>query len=125
MTLTDEQKALFDGANYAVVAVNDERGHPRSTVVWVDREGDTVRFNTTTVRAKGRNLARDGWVSVLVFDGDDFHRWLEVQGTVELNVDGADAHIHALSQKYTGHDFTNPRDRVIVRVAVKRVYDYN
>ena len=125
MTLTDKQRAFFDGANYAVVAVTDERGHPRSTVVWVDREGDTVRFNTTTVRAKGRHLAHGGYVSVLVFDGDDFHRWLEIQGPAELSQDGADEHIHALSRKYTGHDFASPENRVIVRVTPERVNEYD
>jgi PPOX class probable F420-dependent enzyme len=125
MKLTDDQKALLDGPNYAVVAVNDERGRPRSTVVWVDREGDTVRFNTTTMRAKGRHLAHGGYVSVLVFDDGNFHRWVEFQGSAELSEDGADEHIHALSQKYTGHDFTNPQNRVIVRVTPQHINQYD
>jgi PPOX class probable F420-dependent enzyme len=123
--LTDKQRALLDGPNYAVVAVLDDRGRPRSTVVWVDREGDTVRINTTTVRAKGRHLAHGGYVSVLVFDGADFHRWFEVEGPAELSGEGADAHIHALSRKYTGHDFSDPQNRVIVRVAPERVNEYD
>jgi PPOX class probable F420-dependent enzyme len=125
MTLTDKQRAFFDGTNYAVVSVPDDRGHPRSTVVWVDREDDVVRFNTTTVRAKGRHLAHGGYVSVLVFDGGDFHRWLEVQGPAELSQDGADEHIHALSRKYTGTDFANPQNRVIVRVTPERINEYD
>jgi PPOX class probable F420-dependent enzyme len=125
MRLTEKQRALLDGPNYAIVAVNDDRGRPRSTVVWVDREGDTVRFNTTSVRAKGRHLAQGGYVSVLVVDGGDFHRWLEVQGPAEVSEDGAVDHINALSQKYTGHDFTNPANRVIVRVTPERVNEYD
>jgi PPOX class probable F420-dependent enzyme len=125
MKLTDKQRALLDGANYAVVAVNDDRGRPRSTVVWVDRDGDTVRFNTTSVRAKGRHLAHGGFVSVLVVDGGDFHRWLEVQGPAEVSAEGADEHINALSHKYTGKDFANPTNRVIVRVTPERVNEYD
>lgn len=125
MELTDKQRALLDGPNYAVVAVLDDRGRPRSTVVWIDRVGDAVRFNTTSVRAKGRHLAQGGYVSVLVVDGDDFHRWFEVQGPAEVSADGADEHIHALSHKYTGKDFTNPTNRVIVRVTPERVNEYD
>lgn len=125
MQLTDKQRELLDGPNYAVVAVLDDRGRPRSTVVWIDREGDTVRFNTTSVRAKGRHLAHGGYVSVLVVAGGDFHRWFEVQGPAEVSTDGADEHIHALSRKYTGKDFTDPSNRVIVRVTPERINNYD
>lgn len=125
MTLTDKQRAFLDEPNFAVVSVNDERGRPRSTVVWVDRDRDTVRFNTTTIRAKGRHLAHGGYVSVCVIDAHDFHRWLEIQGPVELVEEGADAHIHALSHKYTGHDFTDPQNRVTALVTPERVYEYD
>lgn len=124
MTLTDKQRAFIDEPNFAVVAVNDDRGHPRSTVVWVDRDGDTLRFNTTTARAKGRHLARGGYVSVLIVDEHNFHRWLEIQGPARLVEEGALEHIHALSHKYTGRDFANPQDRVTVLVTPERVNEY-
>ncbi len=52
--------------------------------------------------------------------------WAEVRGTVTRTVDGdeARAHIDALSNKYLGHDYTNPigpRGRVILEVTPSKV----
>lgn len=124
MTLTDKQIAFLKEPNYAVVATVDERGRPRSTVVWVDTDGEAVRFNTTTKRAKARHLAANPYVSVLVVDRNDFYRWLEVQGRAETTEEGADEHIDALSRKYDGKPWEGPLDRLLVRVLPERVNEY-
>ena len=120
--LTEEQVELFRGANFAVVSTVDERGRPQSTIVWVDTDGEDVLFNTTTTRAKGRNLAQSPYASVLVFA--DPYTWVEVEGPVETTEEGAAEHIDKLSLKYDGEPFTNPENRLIVRVHPERIVEY-
>ena len=123
-TLTDAQIAFLEEPNYAVVATLDERGRPRTTVVWVDTDGTDVLFNTTTKRAKARHLARNSYVSVLVLDRASPYRWLEVQGPTETTEDGAAEHMHRLSRKYTGEDWSDVSNRLLVRVHPERVASY-
>jgi PPOX class probable F420-dependent enzyme len=120
--LSDAQAQLFAGKNFAVVATVKPDGSPQSSVVWVDWDGENVVFNTRHARAKGRNLARDPRVSITVFDGENPYRYVEVVGTAELDDEGAADHIDELARKYTGSDFDNHDDRVIVRVRPERVH---
>ena len=85
-------------------------------------EGDDVRFNTTTPRAKARHLASTPYVSVLAMRGP--FEWVEVEGPVETTEEGAADHIDALARKYTGKDFTNHDNRLIVRVRPERIVEY-
>lgn len=121
-SLTDEQAQLFRDTNFAVVSTVDDRGRPQSTMVWVDSDGEDVIFNTTTVRAKGRNLAERPYASVLVFA--DPYRWIEVEGPVETTEEGAADHIDHLSLKYDGKPFTRHENRLIVRVTPERIVEY-
>ena len=121
--LTDEQAQLLLEPNFGVVASLKRDGAARTTIVWIDWDGENVVFNTTKSRAKGRNLRRDPRVSVLVWDRNDPLRFLEVEGDAKLDEEGAVEHIHALARKYTGADYDGGAlDRVIVRVRPKRVY---
>jgi PPOX class probable F420-dependent enzyme len=123
--LTHEQAQLLREPNFGVVASLKPDGAARTTIVWVDWDGENVVFNTTRSRAKGRNLRRDPRVSVLVWDRNDPLRYLEVEGEAELDEEGGVEHIHALARKYTGADYDGGAlDRVIVRVRPKRVYVY-
>jgi PPOX class probable F420-dependent enzyme len=115
---------LRNGKNFGVVATVDGQGHPQTSVVWVDTDGENLVFNTTNARAKGRNLRGRPFASVTVWDFDDAHRFFEVQGPVELTEDGAADHIEELSWRYDGHAFRAPVDRVIVRVRPDRVIDH-
>ena len=120
--LTEEQAQVFRGPNFAVVSTVDERGRPQSTMVWVDTDGEDVLFNTTTVRAKGRNLATSPYASVLVFA--DPYTWIEVEGPVETTEEGAAEHIDHLSVKYDGKPFANHDNRLTVRVHPERIAEY-
>jgi general stress protein 26 len=55
-TLSDKQQAFLQGKNFAVVATVGEDGSPQSTVVWVDTDGENLRFNTKRGRAKVEHL---------------------------------------------------------------------
>ncbi len=122
--LTDDQIELLRGRGFAAVATLKPDGMLQTSITWVDTDGEHVILNTTNRRAKARNLRRDPRISVTVFDGDDPYRYFEVEGTAELEVDGADEHIDRLSLRYRGRHFADPTDRVIVRVKPRRVFDY-
>ena len=122
--LTDDQIELARGRGFAVVATLGRDGAPQTSIVWVDTDGEHILLNTTNSRAKARNLRRDPRISVLVFDGGDPHRYFEVEGTAELVLEGAEEHIEELSRRYDGKEFGGPRDRVIVKVKPRRIFDY-
>jgi PPOX class probable F420-dependent enzyme len=124
--LTDEQRRVFLDRNYGVVATIRRDGSPQLTTVWVDADEEDVLFNIAETRKKLRNLERDPRATVHVQDGDDPYRWLSVTGTVELSREGAEEHIHKLSRKYRGRDFTlRPGEqRVLARLTPERVVAY-
>ena len=121
---TDVQLAMMRGENFAAVATLKPDGMPQTSIVWVDTDGTHLVFNTRNDRAKGKHLRRDPRVSVTVFDRESPYRYFEVEGTAELDLEGADEHIHELSRKYNGVDFHTPENRVIVRVTPRRIFEY-
>ncbi len=106
-------------------------GQPESSLVWVDFDGECARVNTTLQRRKGRNLAADPKLSLLVVDPDNTGRFLQVRGDAELVTDGALEHLDALTRKYTRHpayyghiypeDQRSRETRVICRIRARRV----
>lgn len=73
--------------------------------MWVDRQGDRIRFNTAKGRTKPRNLDRDPRVAVSIFALEDPYQAFSIRGrVVEKQLEGADDHIDALAGKYLGVD---------------------
>jgi PPOX class probable F420-dependent enzyme len=124
--LTDEQARLLEEPNVATVGTVNPDGSPQLTIVWIDWDGEHVRFNTAAGRVKPRNLERDPRVSVLVADRADPYRWVAVRGLAELTSEGADEHIDKLARKYTGEGWRPKPDerRLLVRVRPERVSAY-
>jgi PPOX class probable F420-dependent enzyme len=77
-------------------------GQPESSLVWVDTDGACARINTSLERRKGRNLARDARLSLLVVDPDDTSRFIQIRGEADLQYEGAVEHLNRLTAKYTG-----------------------
>jgi PPOX class probable F420-dependent enzyme len=106
-------------------------GQPQSSLVWVDFDGECPRINTTLERSKGRCMAADARVSLLVVDPDDTSRFIQVRGKAELVFDGALEHLDDLTRRYTphpcyyGHVYPATRreqeTRVICRIHPRRV----
>ncbi len=106
-------------------------GQPQSSLVWVDFDGECASVNTTLERQKGRNLARDPRVSLLVVDPEDTSRFIQVRGDAELVFDGAIEHLDRLTRRYTsqpcfyGHVYPLEQQakdtRVICRIRPRRV----
>jgi len=122
--LSEKQLALLRGKNSGLVRTVVDDGRPQTSVVWLDTDGERVVFNTKPSRAKGRNLVNDPRLSITVWDNEDPYRYFEVEGTAELDEEGAGEHINELSLRYEGKPFHTPTDRVIVRVNATRVLDH-
>jgi PPOX class probable F420-dependent enzyme len=124
-TLNDATRKLLDGTNFATVATLNPDGAPQSTVVWVTRdEDDAVIFSTTRERQKGRNLARDPRISIVVFDPADLYAYAEIRGRAELIDDPDNSLGNQLFHKYMDEDAPAEADwvhRIIVRVVPERV----
>src|SRR5262245_33441196 len=118
--LTPDDIALLTEPQVAAIATVSPDGGPQITPVWIDTDGEVVRFNTAKGRVKHKNIVRNPRVAVLVVDKENPYRWVEVRGTAEIVEEGADDHIDALAKKYLGADsypFRNPEEqRVTVRV---------
>ena len=116
-----------------VLTTMGDDGQPQSSLVWVDLDPDgaCARVNTTLERQKGRNLAANPKVSLLVVDPDTTGRYLQLRGDVELVTEGALEHLDALTRKYTRHPayygHIYPADqrwretRVICRIRARRI----
>jgi PPOX class probable F420-dependent enzyme len=103
MELPDTLTALLDGPNFATLVTLMPDGSPHASTMWVDRDGDRIRFNTAEGRVKPRNMDRDPRVAVSIFAADDPYQAFSIRGrVVEKRLEGADEHIDALAAKYLG-----------------------
>jgi len=119
-TIPESFRDIFAKKAFAHVATVGRDGTPQVTPVWVDYDGTHVRFNTARGRAKDKNLQRSPKVALSVQDPDNPYRYVQVRGrVVEMTEKDADAHIDALSKKYTGRDRYANRQPGEVRVIVK------
>jgi len=78
-------------------------GPPQSSLVWVDYDGECALVNTTRERQKGRNMAANPTVSLLVVDPANTGRFIQVRGRAELVKEGAVEHLDRLTRRYTSH----------------------
>lgn len=94
---------LFSRPICGVLTTLARDGRPRSSLVWVDAADGEARFNTTLERRKGQDLMHDPRTSLLVVDPDDTSRFIQIRGEAQLTTTGAEAHLDALTRRYTRH----------------------
>ena len=78
-------------------------GQPQSSLVWCDYDGECAQVNTSRQRQKGRNMAINPKVSLLIVDPEDTSRYIEIRGEVELKEEGALEHLDQITRQYTRH----------------------
>jgi len=125
-TIPENFRDIFAKKAFAHLATVGRDGAPQVTPVWVDYDGTHVRINTARGRVKDKNLQRNPKVALSAQDPDNPYRYVQVRGrVVEMTEKDADAHIDALSKKYTGRDkYANRRPgevRVIVKILPEKV----
>jgi PPOX class probable F420-dependent enzyme len=94
-------------------------------------DGGCAVVNTTLERRKGRDLAANPRVSLLVVDPDDTSRFVQIRGDAELVTEGAEEHLDVLTRRYTRHpsyygsiypeEQRQRETRVICRIHARRV----
>jgi PPOX class probable F420-dependent enzyme len=118
-------KELAQGQNFAALTTMLPSGQPSTQVMWVDADDDCVLINTEVHRQKFINIGQEPRVAVTVIDAANPYHYVEIRGTVTETVTGpeAQAHIDALSEKYTGGPYgaTIQSERVILRITPNRV----
>jgi PPOX class probable F420-dependent enzyme len=136
MTMTTEP--LWDivaGSRNGILATIGEDGTPQlSNIYYLSDPSDRlIRFSTTTVRTKGRNLLRDSRATLLVA-GRDFFNFAVVSGSAALAVprEPDDAAVDKLFAIHDDLGAATDRDgfghqmladhRMAVELRVERIY---
>lgn len=124
-SLPDHVKEILDKRVFVHVATVYPDGTPQSTVVWVERDGDTIRFSTADGRVKPRNLEHDDRVALSFTDPDDPYRPVAIQGRAVAVERAGTGLIDRLAGKYLGearYPWAQPgQQRVDVTIAPERV----
>lgn len=74
----------------AILSTVRADGRPHAAPIWIDVEDGAIVFNTGEDTVKGRNLARDPRVSIVVQDDRPPFSYVLVEGTAELSGDLAE-----------------------------------
>ncbi|MER6719762.1 PPOX class F420-dependent oxidoreductase [Streptomyces halstedii] len=106
MTQDEWRAFLSEGTRTGKVATVRADGSPHIAPVWFLLDGDDLVFNTGEETVKGRNLARDGRVSVCVDDDRPPFAFAVVQGHAELSEDLVEVQEWAtrIAARYVGQD---------------------
>jgi PPOX class probable F420-dependent enzyme len=88
---------------HGVLTTMQPDGQPQSSLVWVDFDGERALVNTTRERQKGRNIAANPKVSLLVVDPANTGRFIQIRGRAELVEERAIEHLDRLTRRYTSH----------------------
>lgn len=124
--IPDTHLDILQKASFANIATVDADGMPQVTPVWIDYENGYFLLNSAAGRKKDRNLRARPQIALSIVDKDDPYRYIGVQGrVVEITEQGGEAHIHKLSRKYEGHDYTGltpGQVRVIYKIEPDRVW---
>ena len=122
--LRDDVKA------FAYLATIMASGAPQVTPVWFNTDGMHILVNTAIGRIKDRNMRARPRVTLCIVDLNNPYRYLQIRGKViEKTTSGADAHIDALSYKYTGnpkYQNRNPGEkRITYKILPEKVDAHN
>ena len=101
--IPDTHLDLVDGPYSAALTTLMPGGHPQTTPVWCNREGDTVLINTMRDFRKCKNMRQNPKVTLLIFDPANPLHNIEIRGqVVEMTETGATDHLDALTSLYMG-----------------------
>lgn len=101
--IPESHRDLLAGPVNAVLTTIMPDGHPQTTPVWCNLEGDFVLINTMQQFQKAKNMQRNPRVGILAFRLKQPLRNIEVRGKViEITRDGALEHLNELNMMYIG-----------------------
>lgn len=105
--LNDETKAL------AFIATTMADGSPQVTPVWFNHDGEHILINSAEGRVKDENMRERPRVAVTIMDLNKPYHYVQLRGeVVQVTAEGGAEHIHELSRKYRGEEYTIPAGQV-------------
>ncbi|MEU8825577.1 PPOX class F420-dependent oxidoreductase [Streptomyces sp. NPDC048636] len=106
MTKDQWQKFLSEGTRTGKLSTVRADGSPHIAPIWFLLDGDDLVFNTGRDTVKGRNMARDGRVSLCVDDDRPPFSFVTVQGRAELTDEVGQVRDWAtrIAARYMGQD---------------------
>ncbi|MFE2011040.1 PPOX class F420-dependent oxidoreductase [Streptomyces sp. NPDC059491] len=130
--MTEDQWRAFvsAGTRTGKLATVRDDGSPHVVPVWFVLDGDDFVFNTGKGTVKGRNLARDGRVSLCVDDDTPPFAFVTLSGQAEITEEPAELLRWAtrIAARYMGEDRADAFGRrnavpgeLLVRVRIDKV----
>jgi PPOX class probable F420-dependent enzyme len=107
--MTDDEVWAFlssEPARPAILATTRPDGRPHAAPVWYIIDGTTIVFNTGTETIKGRNLAHDPRVTLVVDDDRPPFSFVTIEGLATLSEDLGEVRrwAAAIGGRYMGPD---------------------
>lgn len=100
-----DHEDILTKRSFAHIATIGPNGEPHSSPVWIDWDGEYIKFSQTTARQKYKNLRRDSRIALSALDPEQPYRYLEVRGEIARVEDDPDnAFINKLAKKYIDAD---------------------
>ena len=133
MTAAEYREFLLGSVRTATLATVRAAGRPHAAPVWYHLDGETFVFTTGEDTVKGRNMRRDGRVSLCIDDERPPFHFVIVEGVATLTADDPDLLLWAtrLGGRYMGEDEAEAFGRrnavpgeLLVRVAPTKVLAY-
>ena len=133
MTAAEYREFLLGSVRTATLATVRADGRPNVTPIWYHLDGETFVFTTGEDTVKGRNMRRDGRVSLCIDDERPPFHFVIVEGVATLTADDPDLLLWAtrLGGRYMGEDEAEAFGRrnavpgeLLVRVAPTKVLAY-
>ena len=133
MTAAEYREFLLGSVRTATLATVRADGRPHAAPVWYHLDGETFVFTTGEDTVKGRNMRRDGRVSLCIDDERPPYHFVIVEGVATLTADDPDLLLWAtrLGGRYMGEDDAEAFGRrnavpgeLLVRVAPTKVLAY-
>ena len=127
VTLSSDERKLFEDKNFAFVATLNKDGSPQVTPTWVDTDGKYVLIQHCHYKTQIQECSRDPRVAIAIADQANPYKAIFVKGKVVSIVKGKEAedHIDKMAKKYIGQDkypYRQPgEDRVLLKVEPSKV----
>ena len=133
MTAEEYREFLLGSVRTATLATVRADGRPHAAPIWYHLDGETFVFTTGEDTVKGRNLRRDGRVSLCIDDERPPFHFVIVEGVATLTAGDPDLLLWAtrLGGRYMGEEEAEAFGRrnavpgeLLVRVAPTKVLAY-
>ena len=118
--IPEEKADLLTRPVLAHTATVDSNGNPQNNPVWIDWDGEFLRFSQVPGRQKFINLSERAGVAFSLVDPENPYRYLEIRGRLErVEQDPDKAFINKMAKKYMGVDvypWSSPEEQRVIMV---------